>query len=359
MEDTKTLINQLVAIPGLSGHEQKIREHLTGLWQPLTDELHSSKLGSLHGLRKGDGPAPRQSILIATHMDAIGMMVTAVQDGLLRITRIGGVDDRTLPGLTVKVHTREGEMDGLVILPPAHSLPENQLGSTVDIQYLFVDTGLSEREVSRKVAIGDLVTFSLPLMDLGDGYLSAPAMDNRASVAVLTHTLQALQTRKHLWDVWAVATVQEEVGLQGAATSGFALDPTLAVVVDVNFGSSPGAPSHETFELDKGPTFDFGPSTHPKLYQAFLDYAKQEEIPFHRSVYSRGSGTDADKLQLAAEGIPTMVIGLPLRYMHTPVETIQVRDIQRTARLIAGFIERLDEDFMNTLRWDEESEQKS
>ena len=357
MEDTKTLIKELVSIPGLSGHEQKIREHLTGLWQPLTDELHSSKLGSLHGLRKGFGTGPRQSILIATHMDAIGMMVTAVQDGFLRITRIGGVDNRTLPGLTVKVHTQEGDLDGLVILPPDHALPTSQLRNTVDIQYLFVDTGLSEREVARKVNIGDLVTFSLPMMDLGDGHLSAPAMDNRASVAVLTHTLQILQTRKHLWDVWAVATVQEEVGLQGAATSGFALDPTLAVVVDVNFASSPGVPSHETFEMDKGPTFDFGPSTHPILYQAFIDYAKQQEIPYQRCVYSRGSGTDADKLQLAAEGIPTMVIGLPLRYMHTPVETIQVRDIQRAARLIAGFIESLEQDFMDTLRWDEESEQ--
>jgi len=358
MQETKNLIKQLVAIPGLSGHEQKIREHLSGLWHPLTDEIHSSKLGSLHCLRKGTGAAPRQSILIATHMDAIGMMVTAIQDGLLRVTKIGGVDNRTLPGLTVKVHTQAGEVEGLVILPPDHALPANQLGNTVDIQFLFVDTGLPEREVARMVNIGDLVTFSLDAMDLGDGYLSAPALDNRASVAVLTQTLQILQSRKHLWDVWAVATVQEEVGLQGAATSGFALDPTLAVVVDVNFGSGPGAPSHETFELDKGPTFDFGPSTHPKLYQAFIDYAKQQEIPFHRCVYSRGSGTDADKLQLAAEGIPTMVIGLPLRYMHTPVETIQVRDIQRSARLIAGFIESLDENFIDTLHWDDESEQK-
>lgn len=358
MEETKTLIKELVSVPGLSGHEKKIRDHLTGLWNPLTDELHASKIGSLHALRKGSGAAPRQSILIATHMDAIGMMVTAIQDGLLRITNIGGVDNRTLPGLTVKIHSQSGELDGLIILPPNHALPESQLGTTVDIQYLFVDTGLSEQEVKQKVNIGDLVTFSIDLMDLGDGYLSAPAMDNRASVAVLTQVLQILQTRKHLWDVWAVATVQEEVGLQGAATSGFALDPTLAVVVDVNFASSPGAPTHETFEMDKGPTFDFGPSTHPKLYQAFINHAKEQEIPFHRCIYAKGSGTDADKLQLAAEGIPTMVVGLPLRYMHTPVETIQVRDIQRTARLIAGFIEKLGENFVDTLRWDEESEQK-
>jgi endoglucanase len=356
MKDTKTLIKELVAVPGLSGHEDKIREYLTNLWQPLTDEINTSKLGSLHGLLKGEDASPRQSILIATHMDTIGMMVTDIQEGLLRITKIGGVDNRTLPGLTVKVHTHEGELEGLVILPPNHTLPENQHAKTVDIQHLFVDTGLSIREVAKKVNLGDLVTFSLEAQDLGDGYLSAPAMDNRASVAVLTETLQILQTRKILWDVWAVATVQEEVDMQGAATSGFALRPTLAVVVDVNFGSGPGSPTHETFELDKGPTFDFGPSTHPKLYQAFIDFANQQEIPFHRCVYPRASGTDADTLQLAAEGVTTMTVGLPLRYMHTPVETVQVRDIQRTARLIAGFIEHLDDQFINTLRWDEESE---
>lgn len=355
MEDTKNLITRLVSIPGLSGHEGKIRDHLTNLWKPLTDELHTSKLGSLHGLRKGEGAAPRSSIAIATHMDAIGMMVTAIQDGLLRLTRIGGVDDRTLPGLTVKIHSQSGDLPGLVILPPGHTLPPDQ-NNTVQINHLFVDTGLPAREVTQKVSIGDLVTFDLETQDLGDGYFSAPSMDNRASVAVLTQILQILQTRKHTWDVWAVATVQEEVGLQGAATSGYALRPTLAVVVDVNFGSGPATPAHESFDLDRGPTFDLGPSTHPKLYQAFTDFAKQHEIPFQRCVYPRNSGTDADKLQLAAEGVPTMPVGLPLRYMHTPVEMIQVRDIQRAARLIAGFIEQLDEKFIDTLQWDEERE---
>lgn len=356
MEEIKKLITQLVVVPGLSGHEKKIREHISELWQPLTDEVYSSKLGSLHALRKGDGPAPRSSILIATHMDAIGLMVTAIQDGLLRITPIGGVDFRILPGLTVKVHSRQGELPGLVILPPSHTLPPKIQTVTVGIEYLFVDTGISAKDLADRVEIGDLVTFDLEPLDLGDGYISAPAMDNRASVAVLTHTLQILQTRKHQWDIWAVATTQEEVGLQGAATSGFALRPTLAVVVDVNFANGPNTPSHEAYEMDKGPTFDFGPSTHPKLYQAFIDFASEQEIPFQRSVYPRGSGTDADRLQLAAEGIPTMVVGLPLRYMHTPVETIQLRDIMRTARLIAGFIEKLDEEFIQSLRWDEESE---
>lgn len=356
MDKTKTLINELVAVPGLSGYEDQIREYLSERWKPLTDEQTTSKLGSLHALKKGHGPEPRPSILIATHMDTIGMMVTAVESGLLRITKIGGIDNRTLPGLTVNVHTQEEILHGVVILPPAHTLPKSQHSATVEMEYLWVDVGLQPKDVEKKVQLGDLVTFALEPQDLGDGYFSAPGLDNRACVAILTETLELLQTRLHQWDVWAVATVQEEVGLKGAGTSAFAIRPDFALVMDVTFGSGPGAPSHETIEMDKGPSFDLGPSTHPRLFQAFVDFAKAQEISFHRYGYPRGSGTDADKLQLAAEGIPTMVVSLPLRYMHTPVEVIQLRDIQRIARLVAGFIESLGESFTNTLQWDDESE---
>lgn len=355
MEETKALIKALTAVPGLSGHESRIREHLSEIWAPLTDELRTSPLGSLHGLKTGSGTDPRPGILIATHMDAIGLMVSAIEDGLLRVVSIGGIDNRILPGLTVTVHTESGDLPGLVILPPGHTLPDEQKSKTVDLEYLFVDTGLLPAEVERKVQLGDLVTFSLELLDLGDGYLSAPAMDNRASVAVLTETLQILQTRKHPWDVWAVATVQEEIGLTGAATSGFDLRPALGVVIDVTFGAAPGSPGHETVDMDKGPSFDIGPSTHPRLYQQFIDYAEKMEIPFNRYAYPRGSGTDADKLQISAEGVITMVVSIPIRYMHTPVEVVQVRDIQRAARLVAGFIEQLDEDTLESLRLDEEA----
>ncbi|MCB2179727.1 M20/M25/M40 family metallo-hydrolase [bacterium] len=356
MEKTKTLITELVTVPGLSGYENQIHEYLMERWKPLTDEISTSKIGSLHALKKGHGEGPRPSILIATHMDTIGMMVSGIEDGLLHVTKIGGIDNRTLPGLTVDVHTADGILPSVIMMPPAHTLPESQQSGTVELEYLWVDTGLLPKEVEKKVSIGDLVTFALPPQDLGDGYFSAPGLDNRASVAILTEVLELLQTRLHKWDVWAVATVQEEVGLKGAGPSGFAIRPDLGLVMDVTFGSGPGAPAHETIEMDKGPSYDLGPSTHPKLYQAFIDHAKSQEIPFNRYGYPRSSGTDADKLQLAAEGIPTMVVSLPLRYMHTPVEVIQLRDIQRIARLVATFIEKLDDDFMSTLNWDDESE---
>jgi endoglucanase len=289
-------------------------------------------------------------------MDQIGLMVTEIKAGLLRVTGVGGVDQRTLPGLTVTVHTQTGDLPGVVVLPPGHTLPEDLAGKGIPVKYLWVDTGLPEKQVNDKVRLGDLVSFSLPLQDMGSGYLTSPSIDNRAAVAALTETLKMLQNRQVGWDVWAAGTVQEEETLWGAQTSGFDLRPTLAVVVDVNFASGPGSPAHETYPMDKGPTFDFGPTTHQKLYESFEKLAKQHEIPYQRCVYPRSSGTDAERLQLVAEGIPTMIVGIPIRYMHTPVEMVQVKDIQRAARLLAVFIEQLDETFLDSLRWDEESE---
>ncbi|HKJ27078.1 MAG TPA: M20/M25/M40 family metallo-hydrolase [Anaerolineales bacterium] len=353
MEDTKRLLEELVSTPGLSGYENAIQQKIAELWQPQTDEQHTSKLGSLHALRRGQGSEPRQSILIATHMDAIGLMVTAIEEGLLRLGPLGSVDERTLPGLTVTVHTQGEDLPGLVILPPNHTLPKEAKSGTPDLKYLYCDTGLPAKEVAQKVRLGDRVTYSMEPLEMGDGYFSSPALDNRASVTVLTETLKLLKKRHHRWDVWAVATVQEEVGAQGAVTSGFALRPTLGVVIDVNFGAGPGTPSHEAFEMDKGPTFDYGPSAHPKLYQSFVDLTKSLEIPYQRCVYPRSSGTDADKLQLTANGTPVMLLGIPMRYMHTPVEMLQIRDIQRTARLLSEFICQLDENFMDSLHWDD------
>lgn len=356
MENTRSILQTLTGVTGLSGYEGPIRETLQSLWQPLTNEMTTSPLGSLHGLKSGSGPAPRRSLMIATHLDAIGLMVTAIEDGLLRVTGVGGVDNRVLPGLTVTVHTQSGDLPGLMVLPPGHTIPENESGKTVALEYLLVDTGLLPKEVSRKVQVGDLVSFAYRTQDMGDGYFTSPALDNRASVTALTEILQILQKRIHPWDIWAAATVQEELHLVGAGTSAFQIRPDLAIVIDVTFGAGPGSPAHETVPMDTGPALDIGPSTNPRFHQVLFDLAKEHEIPIHRYAYPRSSGTDADTLQLAAEGVLTAIISIPIRYMHTPVEVIQLRDIQRTARLVAAFIDRLDDDFLSSLSWENERE---
>jgi endoglucanase len=168
----------------------------------------------------------------------------------------------------------------------------------------------------------------------------------------LTACLEELQGRSHAWDVWAAATSQEEETLGGAATSAFQLLPALAVAVDVTWAKGPGTPDYKTFPMGKGPTLGWGPNIHPGVHKAFKALADRLEIPYQVEVMPRHSGTDAFSLQVAAGGIPTMVVCIPLRYMHTPVEMILLKDVRRTAHLLAEFIAGLPVDFIEKLTWE-------
>lgn len=352
MTELLPLLKSLITTPGLSGYEAPIREVIEAAWQPITDELSVSPLGSLHGLKNGIASEPRPTILIAAHMDAIGLMVTSVVDGFLKVTGVGGLDARVLPGQLVTVHGRQ-DLPGVIVQPPAHLLPASAREGPVPLKYLLVDTGLRPQRVKQLVRTGDLISFSQEPIQLQSDTLAGRSLDNRASVAALTLCLQELQSRRHAWDVWAVATTQEEETLGGAKTSAFLLHPDLAVAVDVTWGKSPGTPEHKTFPLDKGPTLGWGPNIHPGLHRSFKQLAEQLEIPYAVEVMPRHSGTDAFSLQVATEGIPTMVVSIPLRYMHTPVEVVALKDIRRAAHLLSEFIAHLDIDFMNKLTLDE------
>jgi putative aminopeptidase FrvX len=352
MTELLPLLEKLCSAPGLSGYEFPVREILEETWQPLTDDLSVSRLGSLHGLKRGTAPEPRPSILIATHMDAIGLMVTGIVNGLLRVTEIGGLDARVLPGQLVTVHGRQ-DLPGVIVQPPAHLLPADAQSGPVPLKYLLVDVGLRPRQVQQQVRTGDLISFALEPTPLTGDTLVGRSLDNRASVAALTLCLDELQTRVHAWDVWAVATTQEEETMGGARTSAFQLQPELAIVVDVTWGKSPGSPDHLTFSLGQGPTLGWGPNIHPGLHQSLKKTAEQIEVPFSLEAMPRHSGTDAFAIQVAAQGIPTMVVTIPLRYMHTPVEVVALKDIRRTARLLAEFITGLDIEFMEKLSLEE------
>jgi endoglucanase len=351
MTELLPLLKSLITTPGLSGYETPIRKVIEAVWQPITDELSVSPLGSLHGLKNGVGSEPRPTILIAAHMDAIGLMVTSIVDGFLRVTEVGGLDARVLPGQLVTVHGKQ-DLPGVIVQPPAHLLPAAVRKGPVPLKFLLVDTGLRPQRINRLVRIGDLISFSQEPIQLQSDTLAGRSLDNRASVAALTLCLEELQSRNHAWDIWAVATTREEEGLGGAKTSAFQLRPDLAIAVDVTWGKSPGTPEHKTFPLDKGPTLGWGPNIHPGLHRAFKQVAENLEIPYAVEVMPGHSGTDAFSIQVATEGIPTMVVTIPLRYMHTPVEVVALKDIQRAARLLSEFIANLDIDFMNKLSLD-------
>jgi putative aminopeptidase FrvX len=214
MTDITPFLKDLLTAPGLSGYEDPASEIISAKWTPLVHEISRGRLGSLHGLRRGTGTSPRPSVMIATHMDAIGLMVTGLADGFLRLTQVGGVDPRVLAGTPVTVYaTGTGEtqpIPGVVILPPARLLPPEIGMNPVPLEYLFVDTGLPPRKVADMVRVGDVVSYAQVPVELSGETISGHTLDNRASVAALTICLEELQSRPHVWDVWAVATTQEK-----------------------------------------------------------------------------------------------------------------------------------------------------
>ncbi|MGA2488982.1 MAG: M42 family peptidase [Anaerolineales bacterium] len=356
MTELLPFLKDLISAPGLSGYEDPAAKIIADKWRPLVHEISRGKLGSLHGLRRGSGKEPRPSVMIATHMDSIGLMVTGVTDGFLRVTNVGGVDVRVLPGTAVTVYTTgtggTNTLPGVVALPSPPLLPVEMRDGPVALANLFIDTGLLPGKVPELVRIGDVVSFAQPPVELNGETLSGHSLDNRASVGALTVCLEELQSRPHSWDVWAVASSQEEVGALGAAGSAFELHPSLAIVVDVTFAKGPGTSDWSAFPLGKGPTIVMGPNMHPALHKAMKELADKLEIPYALEYTPTHSGTDGWATQVAAEGIPTMVLGIPLRYMHTPVEVVALKDIQRTGRLLAEFIAGLGADFMEQIVWD-------
>ena len=355
MSDILPFLKSLISVSGLSGDETPAADLIKKQWTPLVDDISQNNLASVLGLKQGTlKKSPRPSVMIAAHMDAIGMMVTRIVDGFLQMTYIGGIDSRVLPGTPVTVHasgTKE-ELYGVIVMPPANLLPAGEGSGVVEMRYLLIDTGLTPNEVSKRVRVGDRISFGTEAVEMSGGTVSGHSLDNRTSVAALTVCLEELQSKSHLWDVWAVASSQEEVGGYGALTSTFQKRPTIAIAVDVTFGKGTGASNYETFAIGKGVTLGIGPSIHPYIYNRFKEVAERVEIPFSDETMPEYSSTDADDMQLQAEGVPMMVMSIPLRYMHTPVEVIAMKDVQRAGRLLAEFVASLEADFIERIVWD-------
>ncbi|KAF0110658.1 MAG: endoglucanase [Chloroflexi bacterium] len=344
----------LLSKPGLSGNEEPISALIAEKWRPLVDELSTSRLGSLHGLRRADAKDKRPSLMIATHMDAIGLMVKKIEHGLLLITHVGGIDPRILPGQLVTVHGKR-EIPGIVQLVPNRLLDDKFVGKSAEFKNLFIDTGLKESELLKQVQVGDLVSFAQTPFEMSGGYVAGHSLDNRASVTALTVCLEEIKNYNLNWNLIAVATVQEELTMAGAITSAFDLRPDLAITVDVTFAKGPGANDYRSFPLGKGPSIGLGANIHPALVKKFTTMADELDMPYSIETMPLSSGTDSMAIQISAEGIPNEVISVPIRYMHTSVEMVAMTDILRTGRLLARFITELNTESLNFLHEEKNS----
>lgn len=349
--DIKGHLKTLSELHGPSGYEDPVREALAAAWTPFVDELETGKMGTLVGIQRGSGAtdSPRQRIILMAHMDEVALLVNGIEDGFLKVRRLGYPDARLLPGTPITVHGKR-DLPGVVGVRAVRSQRDEKKSKFPTIDDLFIDVGLPDAEVRQLVRVGDLVVPDLPLLDLQNGRVSGKAIDDRACVAAITAALEMLHQRRHSWDVLAVASTQEEQTFMGAISEGNRLMPDLAIALDVTFAIQPGV-TDSPFAMGGGPTLGLGPNFHPALYEAIMKAATDAGITLSPEITPGHSGTDAWALQTAWEGIPTALIGIPIRNMHSTVETVDLQDIERSARLLTEFICTLAPDF--SVVWDD------
>jgi len=347
--DIKTHLKTLSETHAVSGHEAPVQAVLRDAWAGIVDETDQDGLGSFIGIKRATRPNPKgRKIMLAAHMDEIGLMVRDIVDGFLLVYRVAGMDNRVLLAKPVIVHGKR-PIKGVVAATPPHLLDEAKSNIYPTFEQLVVDVGLPHDEVTRLVRIGDFITPDVELIELQGGLLVGKAFDDRACVTAMTACLHYLQNAQHSWDVYAVATIQEENGLYGAQTSAQRLNPDLAIALDVGFATQSGVPIESQLELGGGASIALGNNIHPKLFDALVACAKKNEIKYQVEPIVAHTGTDAWAIQVAREGIPTALLSLPLRNMHSQNETCDPRDIDRMARLLAQFIVTLDETFIENL----------
>ena len=349
--DLTALLKKLSQTEGISGHEAAIRAIVLEEFGRFAHETRVDKIGNALAIRRGADRSRRgkpHRIMLASHMDEIGLMVAGISRGFIRVTPIGGVDARVLPGQEVIVHGRR-DLPGIIASVPPHLLKADERGKAIATDRLWIDVGRPAKQVERWVQIGNLVSLQRTTIELKNGLLSGKAFDNRASIAAVAVCLKHLQHRQHRWDVIAVATVQEEIESLGAATAAFGLAPDMAIAIDTTYGKQDGTPDPESFAVGQGPTIGLGPNMHPKMVQGLIDAAKRLELDTHLEPIPGNSLTDGWAIQVARAGVPTGLVEIPIRSMHTPVEVVAPADVERAGRLLAEFVCGLDEEFYQSL----------
>jgi endoglucanase len=333
---------------GVTGRENEVRELMIQLMEPYADEIVVDKLENVIAIKKGKSTAPK--IMLAAHMDEVGLMVkTITKEGFLQFTKMGGIDDRILPAQKVTVFSRKRAFPGIIGSKPPHIQKEDERKKVMAFDELFIDIGAESKEdaLALGVAVGDPVGFDIKYVQLGRDVVMGKAFDNRAGCVAMIETLKMLE--KTDYTVCAVGTVQEEVGLRGAATAAFGVDPDLAIALDVTVaGDTPGIREFDTStKIGKGPALsisDSGLITHPKVLQWLLDSAEEEKIPYQIEAGLMGS-TDAARIYLTRQGIPSGNISIATRYIHSPVSVLCLKDIENAAKLTVAAIQRISKYF--------------
>jgi endoglucanase len=338
-------LTDLLNSPSPSGYERPIQDVVRRYAGEFADDVSTDWHGNVVAAVNPDGH-PR--IMLAGHCDQIGLMVKHIdENGFLRVTAIGGWDIQMLLGQRVQVWTASGPVAGVIARKAIHLLTAEERKQVPELKKLWVDIGAGDQsEAAELVKIGDPITLQLGFQQLRNNLAFAPGMDNRVGVWVVMNAARRIAGKNPHAAVFAVSTVQEEIGLRGATTSAFAIDPQLGIAVDVTHATDCPTVSEAEYgrvALGEGPVVFRGPNINPVIFGQLEELAEQNDIPIQINGISKPASNDGNAIQISRAGVATGIIGIPNRYMHSPVEVVSLDDLYNAATVIALFCLAVDE----------------
>lgn len=330
----KTILRELCLAPGVNGCTQAT-DVAARLLSAYTADIHRDRMGNVWGAVSCGNPAA-PTLLLEAHIDEIGFVVRHIDEqGFLRLAACGGVDNRALSAATVTVLT-DPPKTGVFCAVPAHIAKED--ASLPELDDRGVDVGMTAKEAAAQIPLGTGVTFTPHFEELLNNRVCAKALDNRAGVASVLYALHLLQGKTLPVNLAVAFCVQEELGTRGSKTAAYTIHPDAALAVDVSFAHTPDADKHHCGILGGGVMVGISPVLDNTMTESLRHLASKRNIPFQCEVMGGTTGTDADVISVSGEGVPTALLSVPLRYMHTPAEVVSLEDIQATAKLMAAFI---------------------
>ncbi len=345
---TIDLLRELSNSFGVSGFEDEVRDLIRSLVTPCVDEVKTDTLGNLFAIRKSSNPAAK-TLMLDAHMDEIGFIVKWIEkDGFLRFAPIGGWDPRIVPGHRVEIQTRSGELiPGVIGTAPPHILSPEERRASLPLEKMFIDVGAASVEEAQEMGlrIGDPLTIHYPFMELKEGYVTGKAFDDRAGCAVLIETAERISGQDLGVNVVFAFVFGEEVGLRGARTAAFQIEPDLAIAVEGTIGADmPGVPEHsQPVRLGCGPAISVADRSivvTRKVLTAMESIADTADIPYQYKLPTYG-GTDAGAIHLTRGGVLAGIVSVPCRYIHSPISTLRLSDFELTSRFVTELVKKL------------------
>lgn len=343
-KDSKDFLYKLLETPSPTGFEQDIQRVVRKRMERFADRIEID----LHGnLIAGINLKADRRVMLAGHCDQIGFMVRHISEqGYLYLSPLGGIDPAVVHGSKVTVVGKEGKLAGVIGKKAIHQVkPEDRANQKVDLEKIWVDIGAKDRKEAEKlVEIGDPVVFELGVTELRNDLISATGLDNRVGLFVAMEALRLCASSNLSVGLYAVSTVQEEVGLRGAQTAAYSIDPEVGIAIDVTHASDSPATEdtkNPPCKLGAGPAITRGPNTNPIVEKLLVAAAKKAKIPYQPAPSSKLLGNDANIIQVSRKGVAAASIGIPNRYMHTQVEVVHLKDLELAARLLAEFIKAI------------------